>query len=84
MSTTGGEPEFGYGWLAVYHLQNSARFVMSGREFLSWVFAVLFGIGGITRLLTGPSERLGWTIATVMVVAAVASVWTARRFAKDR
>lgn len=57
---------------------------MNGRVFLSWVFAVLFGIAGITRLLTGPSDVLGWTVATVMVVAAVASVWTARRFAKDR
>lgn len=57
---------------------------MNGRIFLSWAFAALFGIAGITRLLPGPSDRLGWTVATVMVVAAVVSVWTAKRFAKDR
>ena len=57
---------------------------MNGRIFLSWAFAALFGIAGITRLLAGPSDRLGWTVATVMVVAAVVSVWMAIRFAKDR
>lgn len=57
---------------------------MNGRIFLSWVFAALFGIAGTTRLLAGPSDLLGWTVAAVMVVAAVASVWTAKRFAKDR
>ena len=82
--TEADPPNVRQGWLAVHHLPNRARFVMNGREFLSWVFAVLFGIGGITRLLTGPFDRLGWTVATVMVVAAVVSVWTARRFAKDR
>jgi len=57
---------------------------MNGSIFLSWVCAALFGIAGITRLFAGPSDRLGWTVATVMVVAAVASVRTAKRFAKDR
>jgi len=57
---------------------------MKGRVFLSWVCAALFGIAGITRLLAGPSDRLGYTVATVMVLAAAASVWTAQRFAKDR
>ena len=54
---------------------------MNGRIFLSWAFAALFGIAGITRLLAGPSYRLGWTVAAVMILAAVASVWTTRRFA---